>query len=90
MVASNYSDVISRLVDAERSELAPAVAQALLGWRFAPQDLARMEDLSERRNQGTLAPEELDELQFYDNLGTLVDILQARARLALRRQVGRP
>jgi hypothetical protein len=69
-------------------ELSPAAARVLLKLRFPPRDLKRMRELSAKARAGTLAADEQVEIDTYERLGCLLDILHSRARLALRKAKG--
>jgi hypothetical protein len=79
----------SAVVDHETSILeglivSPESAQALLAIRFASQDEERMRQLIERNNRGTISDTEKDEMEAYSRIGSLLAILQAKARLFLK------
>jgi hypothetical protein len=67
----------------ERMVLSPEKAEAIISLAFAPVDQDRMRELMERNNQGTLTDAERLEMESFRRVGTLLGILQARARLAL-------
>jgi hypothetical protein len=70
----------------ERLHLSPESARAILSLRFPPEDEERMRDLMDKSNKGTIAEEEREEMETYRRLGNLLSVLQARARLHLRRK----
>ena len=78
--AVHESAIIERLV------LPPEKADAIASLAFSPEDEARMRELMERNNQGTLTDAERDEMEGFRRVGTLLGILQARARTALAKR----
>ena len=60
------------------------VAEYLLSIDFEAADIDRMNLLSERAREGTLTEEETAELDSYLHVGSLVAILQSRARRFLK------
>ena len=64
----------------------PAAARALLKLRFSPQDQQRMGDLSSKARAGTLTSEEQADIDTYERLGCLLDILHSQARRALNKK----
>jgi hypothetical protein len=66
-------------------ELSPSVARALLKLRFAERDHARMGKLSAKARTGTLTAQEQIELDTFERLGCLLDILHSQARRALKK-----
>jgi hypothetical protein len=67
----------------ERLILAPETAAAIVSVAFSPADQERMCELMERNNQGTLTDSERAEMESFRRVGTLLGILQSRARLTL-------
>lgn len=52
-----------------------------------PDAQARMEILAEKANEGTLSDEERREYESWVRAGTMISLLQAKARLYLKRLV---
>jgi hypothetical protein len=69
-----------------KGELSPAAARALLQFGFSEHDQARMEELSKRARAGTLTPSEQVDLDTFERLGSVLDIVHSRARQALKRK----
>ena len=69
-----------------KEELSPAAARALLKVEFSDGDHARMEKLSTKAGTGTLTPSEQDELDTFERLGCVLDILQSKARQLLKKK----
>jgi hypothetical protein len=63
-------------------------ANAVFGWKFSDRDKQRMEELATRNGQGTLTAPEKEELEAYMHVGQVIGILQAKARLSLKRSSG--
>ena len=76
----------ARLIQAQRGEIAPQVAEYLLSIAFEESDRHRMEQLAERSEAGTLTPEEQTEFDSYLHVGNLLAVMQSRARVALQRK----
>jgi hypothetical protein len=68
--------------------LSPTAARALLKVRFPPQDVARMQELALAARRGELTESEAGEIDAFERMGCLLDILHSKARrvLAARRQ----
>jgi hypothetical protein len=69
-----------------QGELTPAAARALLRFGFSAQDQARMAELSAKARAGTLTPPEQADLDTFERLGCLLDIVHSKARQALKRK----
>jgi hypothetical protein len=63
--------------------LSPTAARALLKLRFPPQDVARMQDLAARARRGDLTESEAVEIDTFERMGCLFDILHSKARRVL-------
>jgi hypothetical protein len=77
------TDIFLRLW--ERQKLTSTLARHLLRLGFSPEDKARMHDLAVRNQTGKISPSELHELDSYIRVGTLLSILQSRARKLLKK-----
>jgi hypothetical protein len=64
----------------------PTAARALLKLQFSPNDVERMHELSAKARAGTLNHDEYEEIDTFERLGCLLDILHSRARRALDRR----
>lgn len=65
--------------------LSPVAARALLKLRFSESDQRLMDDLSSKARAGTLSHQEQMELDTFERLGCLLDIVHSQARLALKK-----
>jgi hypothetical protein len=63
--------------------LSPTAARALLKVRFSEKEHERMRELSAKARAGTLTAGEEREIDTYERLGCLLDILHSRARRVL-------
>ena len=69
-----------------QGELSPGAARSLLQFQFSPGDHARMEELSVKARTGSLSPPEQAELDTFERLGCLLDIVHSKARRALKKK----
>jgi hypothetical protein len=70
--------------------MSPEIARNVLQIQFDGADHDRVNALSEKAQQGTLTPAERDELDEYIRVGTLLGILQSKARQVLKDDGPRP
>lgn len=77
------SEILADVIAPDRGDLAAEVAQSVLRWKFTDRALARMNDLADRNNKGTITAQERQDLDKYLRVGNLINILQAKARLSL-------
>ncbi len=76
--------ILARLLSNGNDELPTPIARYILTLGFTDRDKARMHDLAERNQEDTISPAEREELFAYVNAGSLLSILQAKARRALK------
>jgi hypothetical protein len=69
----------------EREKLTPTLARHVLRLDFGPEDKARMHDLAVRNRADEIGPAERRDLDSYIRVGTLLSILQSRARKLLKK-----
>lgn len=79
------ADILSEVIAFSAGDLAPEVAKSLLKWKFTHRAVSRMNRLAERNRRGAITDIEREELERYLRVGSLVNLVQARARLSLRR-----
>ena len=76
--------VLEQLAELDVESISPATARKIIGFRFAASHHQRVKALSQQAQAGTLSPTEQQELDEYIRVGTLLSILQSRARRALK------
>jgi len=78
--------ILARVIQAEKDDLSPAAAKALLRLHFIPSDRERMHALATKHQEGNLTVAEERELDSYRRVGRLLDLLGARARRSLAKR----
>ena len=68
-----------------QGKLTPVAARALLKFGFSEYDHARMEELSTKAGAGALTPPEQMELDAFERLSCVLDVIHSRARKALQK-----
>ena len=84
MVAKAKNSIWDRLVEPSWNDLPAEAAEGILRLRFAQRDIDRMNALAEFARNGTLSPEQQEELDTYIQVGHMVSILHSRARMVLK------
>lgn len=84
----NEIDIWTAVISPEDCDMSAAEANAVLRWRFNDRAKQRMEDLAARNGRGVLTAAEKAELEAYVHVGEVIGILQAKARLCLKRTNG--
>ena len=83
---SNPSAAIWQRVIEFNGELSPSAARALLKLGFSERDHALLEVLSTKARAGALTPDEQMQLDTFERLGCLLDILHSKARRVLKKK----
>jgi hypothetical protein len=86
--ANNEIEIWAGVINPDQSDMPEPSAMAVLGWTFNDEAKQRMEMLATRNGQDTLSDSEREELEAYVNVGQVIAILQAKARLSLKRAGG--
>jgi hypothetical protein len=76
--------ILARVIEADQSEMTPDVARYLLSMRLPRADGARVDELSAKARAGTLTDPETAELDSYLHIGSLLAVMQSRARRLLK------
>jgi hypothetical protein len=76
--------ILGRLMQARDRSMSRDVAEYLLSIDFDADDTERMNALAERAREGNLTTEEAAELDSYLHVGSLLSILQSKARRLLK------
>jgi hypothetical protein len=83
VTANTEAAILARLMQAKES-MSRELAEYLLSIDFENSDIERMNFLSERAREGGLTAEETAELDSYLHVGSLLSILQSKARRLLK------
>ncbi|MFO0958305.1 MAG: hypothetical protein U0800_12900 [Isosphaeraceae bacterium] len=75
--------ILARVFEDERGQLTRAMARSILDADFSGRDRGRMHDLAVRNQDNALTPAEKEELFAFAKAGTLLAILQSKARRTL-------
>ena len=78
--------ILGRVLEPDKANLSPAAARAILALGFSEADKARMRQLSAKAREGTLSPEEQADIDSYERVGHLLNIMKSKARRSLRRR----
>jgi hypothetical protein len=78
--------ILGRLVGPNKPGLSPAAAEGILALQFDQADQDRMHELAAKARAGTLTPKEQGEVEAYSRIGSLLGILQSKARRVLKRR----
>jgi hypothetical protein len=76
--------ILARVFDNERGVLPRDLARSIVDVDFSKRDKTRVHDLAVRNQNDDLSPSEKEELFAFAKAGTLLSILQSKARQTLK------
>jgi hypothetical protein len=80
MATKTTESLWERLIEPEENEMTAEAARYLLTLKFPAADIDRMNELAAKAREGTLTPDEVDELEAYIRVGNRLSILKSKAR----------
>lgn len=78
------SDILAEVLAADEGDLSAEVAKSVLRWKFSPRTSKRITQLAQRNQRGTITAVERETLERYLRVGSLLNLVQAKARLSLQ------
>jgi hypothetical protein len=78
--------IFSRVLEPDQATLSIAAAEAILEFGFKQADKDRMAELSAKAKEGTLSPEEQEEINNYEKVGHVLSLMKSKARRSLKSQ----
>jgi hypothetical protein len=76
--------VLNRVLQAERPAYSPELAKEILSLDFSSADKYRMNQLAALAREGGLSAAEQAELDGFERVGHIINVLQSRARRSLK------
>ena len=77
--------ILSRVIRPDSGKWSKEAAESILRFDFPPADIRRMNALAAKARQGTLSAAQQAQLENYRDVGRLLELLQSKARLSLKR-----
>ena len=77
--------ILSRIIKPESGTRSKEAARSILQFDFPSADLRRMNALAAKARRGPLSAAQEAELENYRDVGRLLELLQSKARLSLKR-----
>ncbi len=82
--AISESDILAEVLAADEGDLPPDVAQSVLRCKFSSRTAKRITQLAQRNQRGTITAADRETLERYVRAGSLLNLVQAKARLSLK------
>jgi hypothetical protein len=79
-------DLLSRMLRPNDPRFSNELAAFILDLKFDDDELARMDALARKSNQGTLTADERAEYEWYVLLADLLSLMQIKAQASLQKQ----
>jgi hypothetical protein len=79
-------DILADAIAPDDGDLAPEVATTVLQWRMSTRLSKRMSQLARKNASGKLTVAERHELDRFLRVGSMINLMQAKARLSLKHQ----
>jgi len=76
--------ILARILQADERQLTPGAARYLLSMKLPPADEDRVNQLSAKAREGSLTEAEIQELDSYLHIGSLLAVMQSKARRLLK------
>jgi hypothetical protein len=78
------AEILARTIMPDEGNLPVEAARSILRFRLAQADYERVNELAAKARAGTLTAEERAELDEYERITCLVELMQSKARLSLK------
>ncbi len=85
-VSASELAILSRILEPDNPTFSPEAARAILDFDFNQADKDRMRRLSAKAQEGTLTSREKAEINNYERVGHLLNLMQSKARRTLKAQ----
>ena len=79
------TEILTRTIQPAEGNLPVEAARSILSFHLSPRDWDRVNELAAKARAGTLTTEERAELDEYERITCLLELMQSKARLSLKR-----
>lgn len=85
VTTSDYgAEILARIIQPEQGRMVAEAAREILDYKLTPDDRDRVNELATKAREGTLSESERSELDDYERVTALLEIMQSKARLSLK------
>lgn len=81
--AVSESDILDEVLSRALADLHPDAARSLLSFKFEAKTVKQIQRLLQKNNRGTISAEERITLEKYLRVGQFLDLLHAKAKVAM-------
>ncbi|MCI0541252.1 MAG: hypothetical protein L0Z50_39125 [Verrucomicrobiales bacterium] len=75
--------ILSRAINSAQPSWSPDAARSILDIKLTDEDARRRDELAEKARQGTLSDQEAAELRNYGQVGRILELMKAKAKVSL-------
>jgi hypothetical protein len=79
------AEILARIFSAGQGGMLAQAAREILGFNLPQPDRNRVNELAAKARQGSLDSDERKELDDYERVTAMLELMQSRARLSLKR-----
>lgn len=80
------ADILSDVIVPEKGDMTHEAARSVLKWKFTDRALRRIDRLADRSRKGTISEGQRHELEMFQRVGSLLNLIQAKARCSLKKR----
>jgi hypothetical protein len=78
------AEILARTIEPTKGNLSIEATRLILSFHLSPADWERVNELAAKARAGTLTAEERVELDEYERITCLLELMQSKARLSLK------
>ena len=78
------AEILARMINPEQSGMSAEAAREILEFKLPPSDRDRVNELAAKAREGTLSADERAELDEYERVTAMIELMQSKARLSLK------
>jgi hypothetical protein len=82
-IETTETAILSRAINPAQASWTPDAARSILDIKLTDEDAKRRDELAEKARQGTLSDEEAAELRNYGQVGRILELMKAKAKVSL-------
>lgn len=84
VTSDHGAEILSRIIRPEEGGMPAEAAQTILRFQLADNDRGRVNELAAKAREGVLSANERLELDEYERVTALLELMQSKARLSLK------
>lgn len=78
------AEILARVINPEQGGMPAQAAREILDFKLPPRDRDRVNELAVKAREGALRSDERTELDEYERVTAMLELMQSKARLSLK------